>query len=262
MKLSLSGRVFESAAGYSLDRDDFLAFGRDAGYAGVELRYPQMPMETPTEQVVQVRGRLEQFGLTWVFGTVEGIVEPAMFERAVATLEQHVAGGALFTRFTIFDPDQIEAAQRFADEAAARGAMLIMQLHNGTLPDNVPHALETMAKIDRPNVKLAYDANHLVFDGDMRYVDAIDALAPHIAAVSLQNFKPAAAGAADCITIGDNDYVRALPGDPEGVDFAAVSEGLKRIGFDGYATVMCDCIPGMDPQALAKQWQAHLAPLR
>lgn len=263
MKLSLSGRLFESARGYRLGRDDFLSFAREAGYDGVELRYPQMPMETPPEEVANVRGRLAELGLTWVFGTVEGIHEPALLERSLATMRQHAAGGALFTRFTVFKPEQVPLAQRFADEAARRGTTLIMQLHAGTVVDNVARAQEALRRIDRPNVKLAYEPNHLLFDGDASYIDAVAQLAPHIAAVSLQNYKPAPAGtpADQRIAIGGRDWARALPGDPAGVDLPAVFRALHGVGFDGWATVMSDCPPDMDPGQLARQWHDYLRPL-
>ena len=53
-----------------------------------------------------------------------------------------------------------------------------------------------------------------------------------------------------------------LPGDPDAIDLPAVFDGLKKIGFDGWATVMCDCLPGMDPRELSRRWHAALAPLR
>lgn len=264
MKLSLSGRLFESAQGYRLNRDDFLAFAKRAGYEGVELRYPQMPMETPADEVQEVRRQLAEHGLTWVFGTVEGIHEPALFERSVATMKQHKAGGALFTRFTIFKPEQIGLGQKFADEAAKIGATLLMQVHANTVTDTAPHALEAMKKLDRPNVRLAFDANHLLFDDpDTRYVDAVAELAPHIAAMSVQNYKvaPADAPADQRIRIGQREWVRAAPGDRDAVDFPAVVEALKKIGFTGWATVMCDCPPSVDPEQLSRRWHDYLRPM-
>ncbi|MSR65058.1 MAG: hypothetical protein EXS18_04670 [Verrucomicrobiae bacterium] len=55
--------------------------------------------------------------------------------------------------------------------------------------DNVPNVLDTFAKINRPNVGLAYEAKHLVFDGDTNYADAVHKLAKLIVAVSVQNFR-------------------------------------------------------------------------
>jgi sugar phosphate isomerase/epimerase len=263
VKLSLSGRLFESAQGYRLNRDEFLAFAKQAGYEGVELRYPQMPMESPVDEVAKVKQQLAQHGLTWVFGTVEGIHEPALFERSLTTMKQHKAGGAHFTRCTAFKSEQIPLAQRFADEAAKMGVTLLMQVHANTITDNVEHALDAMKKLDRPNVKLAYDANHLLFDGDSRYVDAIANLRPYIATMSVQNYKfaPDNTPAADRIKIGSRDYVRAMPGDPAGIDYPAVFRELKRVGFDGWVTVMCDCPPGMDNKDLAQRWHDYLRPL-
>lgn len=263
INLSLSGRLFESPNGPVLDRDAFITFAHSVGFAGVELRYPQMPMETPDDEVQAVRANLAANHLTWVFGTVEGILTPDMFARSVTTMKKQQAGGALFTRFTIFNQDQVPQAQAFADEAAALGVTCIMQLHANTVADSVDHALEALKLIDRPNLRLAYDANHLMFDGELQYVDAITTLAPHIAAVSLQNFKPAPpdAPANERVEVSGNTYVRALPGDPQGIDFPAVFTRLKDIGFAGFATTMCDCIPGMPPQQLSQAWHDYLKPL-
>ncbi len=65
IKLSLSGRLFESAKGYVLGRDEFFAFAKATGYQGVEVRYPQLPMETPADEVAKVRRQLADLGLDW-----------------------------------------------------------------------------------------------------------------------------------------------------------------------------------------------------
>src|SRR5688572_15015504 len=128
MKLSLSGRLFESPKGYTLGLDEFLAFAKKTGYDAVEIRYPQLPDETPSSRLAEVRKQLVDHGLTWVFGTVEGITDDKLFERALRTLDNNLSCGCHFTRFTVTKPEQIEAAQRFADAAAKRGAKLIMQV--------------------------------------------------------------------------------------------------------------------------------------
>jgi sugar phosphate isomerase/epimerase len=260
MKLSLSGRLFESKGGYTLNLDEFLKFAKEAGYEGVEIRYPQLPMESSTEQLHRVKLLLRDLGLTWVFGTVEGITDDKLFERSLRTLDNNLSCGCLFTRFTVFKPEHIPAAQRFADEAAKRGAKLIMQVHNNTLPDNVPHALDTLREIDRPNVGLAYEPNHLVFAGDTRYAEAVHTLAAHISAVSIQNFKLAAPNTPKewTFVINNKTWMRALPGDPAAIFFPAVFEALKAIRFDGFVTVMTDAIPGMDSRDLSRAYAKYL----
>lgn len=261
MKLSLSGRLFESPKGYTLSLEEFLRFAKQAGFQGVEIRYPQLPMESSTEQLHRVKLLLRELGLTWVFGTVEGITDEKTFERSLRTLDNNLSCGCQFTRFSIFKPEHIPAAQRFADEAAKRGAKLVMQLHANTLPDNVPHVLDTFAKINRPNVGLSYEANHLVFDGDKNYVDAVAKLAKHIVAVSIQNFKSAPDGAPHSFKVNNKTWVRALPGDPEAVDFPAVCKALKAIKFDGFLTLMTDAIPGIDSRDLSKRYVEFFKPL-
>jgi sugar phosphate isomerase/epimerase len=258
MKLSLSGRLFESPKGYTLGLDEFLAFAKQTGYDGVEIRYPQLPFEAALSRLAAVKKQLTDQGLTWVFGTVEGITDEKLFERALRTLDNNLSCGCLFTRFTITKPEQIEVAQRFADAAAKRGAKLIMQVHSNTLPDNVPHALDTIQKINRPNVGLAYEANHLMFDGDMNYAEAVPKLAKYIFAVSVQNFKSAPPNAPHSFVVNGKTYVRAIPGDPEAIDFPPVFKALKAARFDGFVTVMTDAIPGMDSRALSKAWLEYL----
>lgn len=261
MKLALSGRLFESRSGYLMDLDAFLRFAREAGWDGVEIRYPQLPLETPPERLTAVRKLLDELGLTWVFGAVEGIVDDTAFGRAVRMLELHERVGCRFTRFTVFKPEHVAWAQRFADEAARRRRLLIMQVHAGTLPNNIPNAIETLRLIDRPNVGLSYDACHLRFDGDENVAAGVRALGDRIWGVSIQNYKAAPQGAAkeSVVQINARPFVRALPGDPDGIDFASEFAALRGIGFDGFATVMCDTPPGRDARELAG---AYLALLR
>ena len=74
MNLALSGRLFETPAGYALDLEAFLKFARACGYDGVEIRYPQLPLETPSARLDETAALLKTLGLAWSFGAVEGIV--------------------------------------------------------------------------------------------------------------------------------------------------------------------------------------------
>ena len=258
MKLALSGRLFETQTGYTLDLEAFLEFARACGYDGVEIRYAQLPLETPSAKLDETAALLGTLGLAWSFGAVEGIVGETAFERAVRMLDVHRRCGCRFTRFTVSRPDDIVWAQRFADEAARRGLRLITQLHNGTLTDNVAHSLDTLERIGRPNVGLAFEACHLRFDGNEQYAEAIRPLRDRLFGVSLQSFKPA--GRTDpkemLVHVNGRPYVRALPGDPEGTDFQKIFGVLREVGFGGFATVMADVAPGMDRCEVARRYQA------
>ncbi len=257
MQLALSGRLFEIQTGYTLDLEAFLKFARECGYDGVEIRYPQLPLETPSAKLDETGALLKTLGLAWSFGAVEGIVGEAAFERAVRMLDVHRRCACRFTRFTVSRPDEIVWAQRFGDEAARRGLRLVTQLHNGTLTDNVPHSLETLERIGRPNVGLAFEPNHLRFDGNEQYAEAIRRLRDFIFCVSIQNFKPARPTDAKemLVRVNGRAYVRALPGDPEGLDFPKIFASLREVGFDGFATVMADVAPGLDRCEVARRYQ-------
>jgi sugar phosphate isomerase/epimerase len=256
MKLALSGRLFEAQDGYTLDLEAFLKFARECGYDGVEIRYPQLPLETPAARIEDTAALLKTLGLEWSFGAVEGIVGDAAFERAARMLDVHRLCGCQFTRFTVSKPDEIVWAQRFADEAARRGLRVITQLHNGTLTDNVPHALDTLHRIGRPNVGLAFEPNHLRFDGNEQYAEAIQALRDCIFCISIQNFRPARPSDAKeaLVRVNGRAYVRAMPDDPEGLDFPKIFASLREVGFDGFATVMADVAPGLDRCDVARRY--------
>ena len=258
MKLALSGRLFESPAGYALGLEAFLKFARVCGYDGVEIRYPQLPLETPSAKLDETAALLKTLGLAWSFGAVEGIVGEAAFERAVRMLDLHRRCGCRFTRFTVSRPDDIAWAQRFADEAARRGLRLITQLHNGTLTDNVPHSLETLKRIGRPNVGLGFEANHLRFDGNEQFAEGIRPLRGCLFCVSIQSYKPAGPTASKemLVQVNGRPYLRALPGDPDGIDFQKIFAILREVGFDGFATVMADVAPGMDGREVSRLYLA------
>lgn len=258
IEMSLSGRLFESRGGYVLGLREFLEFAARTGYRGVEIRYPQLPLTASPAKVKEATAGLAETGLSWVFGTVEGMVGEEALDKATHMLQLHQQCGCRFTRFTITQPGQIAWAQRFADVAARNGQRLVMQLHNGTLTDTVPHALDTLARIGRTNVGLAFEACHLMFAGAPRYAEAIEALRDHIFCVSLQNYKPASPADAPetTIRIHDRPYVRAWPGDPDGIDFAEVFGALRKIQFNGFATVIADALPDEDRAAIARGYLA------
>ena len=254
MKMALSGRLIESRSGYTMNLHDFLGFAAGLGYAAVEIRYPQLPLETPAEQVDAVAARLRELNLTWSFGTVEGIFGEDALKRAIAMMHLHQRCGCRLTRFTVTKPEHIIWAQRFADEAARLEQRLVMQLHNGTLTDTVPHSIETLEQIGRPNVGLAFEACHIRFAGSEAYAEGIRTLGSRIFSVSLQNYKLAGPNDAPTtqIMINGKAYVRALPNDPDGLDFAAIKRALRETGFDGFATVMADVAPDVDRESVAR----------
>ena len=55
-------------------------------------------------------------------------------------------------------------------------------------------------------------------------------------------------------------YLRALPGDPEGLDFPKIFAVLREVGFGGFGTVMPDVAPDMDRREVARRYQAACRP--
>lgn len=259
MILGLSGRLIETGTGYALDMEDFLDLVRRTGYQGVEIRSGQVSAATSEEEVKQVRSWLDARGLCCAFLTAASLADAETVEAQTKLLDHAVALGCRHIRVH-FLAEAVSVAQAYADRAADRGLRLISQLHNGTAFANVDMAIEMLGKIDRDNFGVAFEACHLVFDGQEDCGEgAVKRLGDRIFTVSLQAYKLAPSrDTPNSLVINDKPWVRALPGDPEGPDLRSVFRGLKAIGFDGFVTVMCDAYPGMGHEELAVRWRQHL----
>ena len=117
---------------------------------------------------------------------------------------------------------------------------------------NTPvHAVGLVEQVDSPWVKLAYDYSHFQHR-DMPVAETLRAMMPHIRFVHVKD------------TVVENGQARfVLPGDG-GVDYVALLEQLKAVGYRGCVCVevsgMVQNRPDYDPIAAARRSYANLAP--
>jgi len=260
MKLGLSARIIEEGAGkYQMTFEEFLKFAAEIGYQGVEIRPGQFPITTSDDQVSQMKTALDEHRLRCAFIIAGAIKDEESLDDFGRFLDFAMALDSAVVRT---GAETIELAQKAADRAAARGVRLVSQIHTGGDFETVDMALATLAQIDRRNYGVAFEPGNLVLAQDDYGPDAIARLGEKIFSVSMQNIKPVAeTEGKGVIKYQDKGYRRCLINDPEGVDFAQVFQGLKQIGFDGFATLIEPVSEIMDNQELARFSYAKIRPL-
>jgi sugar phosphate isomerase/epimerase len=263
MQLSLSGRQFETPEGISKTPEEFISFAAQVGFRGVELRGGHLSPATTDDEAAAIRDLLQTHGLRCVFATGP---EPDSEENLAAfqrLIDLAAMVGSLFVRCGGRSLELVPQYRELAQYAADRGVGVISQLHNGTQFANLDLALNILAEIDHPNYGVAFEANHLVFDGQPEHGEgAVRRIADHIKAVSVQAYKPWSEGAREQkIQINDRDWVACLPGDPDGVDFPSVFRGLHGIGFEGFVTCMPGSLVQLSPEDQARRYFDYFAPL-
>jgi sugar phosphate isomerase/epimerase len=141
----------------------------------------------------------------------------------------------------------VTALREAADRAASCGTTLAVQNHHD-LAVHTDALLELLHDIDRPNVKLGFDAWSPALRGEDLYAAARRA-APHTAITTNADYVrlPRSRYRPDLVNYepAGPDLVRAVPFGTGFIDYPAFFRGLRDGGFDGLATYeMCSPVRG------------------
>jgi sugar phosphate isomerase/epimerase len=147
--------------------------------------------------------------------------------------------GADLIRIGMKADTDIPWARRACDEAAERGIRLAHQCHTCTLFETVDKSIDVLRSVGRRNFGIIYDPSNLIACSQDYGRKTIEAFAPYLFSVYLQNRWNHPQGKATVETwINGPLKCDLVPfGDPRGVDFRIVFDALSEIGYDGYATV-------------------------
>jgi sugar phosphate isomerase/epimerase len=134
-----------------------------------------------------------------------------------------------------------------ADRAASYGVTLAVQNHHDVAVHSAA-LLELLGDIDRPNVKIGFDAWSPALRGEVLY-EAARQLAPHTAITTNADYLrlPRYRYVSDVVNYERvlPDLVRAVPFGDGFIDYPAFFAGLLEGGFDGIANYeMCSPIRG------------------
>jgi sugar phosphate isomerase/epimerase len=135
--------------------------------------------------------------------------------------------------------EDVPFARAAAEQAERRGIRLAHQCHTATLFEEVGPMLQVLGEIGRPNFGLIYEPANLLVCGQPYGRDTLQRLRPHLMNVYVQNHRLDDQGPASLPTFcrGEVRFHHLDPWEAGGIDFAAVTSGLKGIGYRGYFTI-------------------------
>jgi sugar phosphate isomerase/epimerase len=259
MKLALSGRLWETAQGYTSTFAEQIGIAADLGYEGIEMRYPLVPERTAWDET---RRQLEQADITLVFAPAGIPRDEAGYQDVERVLDAlKTMGGSYLKVIPTAEGDE-EGMRRTADLGAERGIKVLSQLHANTLTDTVERTERFLREVNHPNLGLIFDACHIPFVEELPIETAVQRLRPWINLANVQSYKLASDDhTLQRSKIGNDEWVLALPGDPAGTDLAESIRALRAAGYDGWVTVMPAVDPTWDPIEVAKAYRDFLQPL-
>lgn len=248
MQLSVSCRIAEgflSKEEASMSLADLADLAVTAGYDAICMRASQVGVQSSADEVSAARRIIDDRGLTvsMVTGDFDIVYNndrgPGCLSNITPYLDLAESLGAPLLRVCVRQQDDIAHAQAAADEAADRGLTLVHQCHTLSLFETLDGIVSTLEAIDRSSFGLIFEAANLEGCRQEYGAAAIERLSPWIRNVYLQNQRLNPEGAITLNTWcgGPVSFDITQIHEPGGIDFAAVFDGLKRVGYDGTITV-------------------------
>ena len=263
MNLSLSVRIaeeFHSKEKASMSLDELADLAVSAGYRSLCMRASQVGIQSPANSVEKAARVVQVHGLSisMVTGDFDVVYNnergPACLRNISPYLQLALALNAPLLRVALKQEEDIEWAQRAADEAAKCGLKLVHQCHTQSLFETVEGIERALRRIDRPNFGLIYEPANLELCGQDYGPKTIRRLAPWIFNVYLQNqiVKPDGKMKLNTWCRGPVPFDLIPIHAPGGIDFESVFKGLAAIQYRGAGTVHQAGGAGEPPGASAK----------
>jgi sugar phosphate isomerase/epimerase len=271
MKLSLSVRVAEAPCKTRLNVPfaDVVQLAVEYGYSAICLRASAGGIGTPRELLLKMRDEVTRAGLVISMVTADSDVPlnnergPNSLRNIGPSLDVAEAVGCDLIRVCLKSLSDVEPAKRAADLAAERGIRLAHQCHTTTLFEEVEPSIALLKRINRRNFGLIYEPINLLICGQPYGVETLEAFAPYLMNVYLQNHRLDPQGPAELETwcLGVRKFHHIPIWEAGGVDFSAVMRGLQAIGYDGFVTVHQAYAELMGPREAAAKSADYLRSL-
>ncbi len=268
MKLSLSVRIAEAACKTKLNVPfrELLDLACELGYRAVCMRASAGGIDTPRDQLEQMRRDVEDAGLSVSMVTADSDVPlnndngPNSLRNIGPSLDVAAALGCDLIRVCLKTDADIEDVQRAADQAAERTIRLAHQCHTTTLFEQVDRSLEVLDRIGRPNFGLIYEPANLMLCGEQYDESVLRLFQPWLMNVYVQNhaLDPDGPVALETWCLGVRRYRHIHIWEPGGVHFESVIAGLQTIGYDGFFTVHQAYAEIMGPREAAVESAGYL----
>jgi sugar phosphate isomerase/epimerase len=266
-----------SYAGYwgqaALDLPAFIRRAADLGYPAVMIagKRPHLsPLDAGPGRLDEIRAILDETGVRCAaLAAYTNLVQPTGTGSEVPHLELQIAyvetlaclasqlGAGLVRVFTAYEsPGQdlqtqwtrsVSVLREMADRASGHGVTLAIQNHHD-LALSTDALLDLLAEIDRPNVRLGFDAWSPALRGEPLYEAAFRA-APHTALTTNADYVrvPRHRYRPELVNYERDpvDWIRAVPFGTGFIDYPAFFDGLRDGGYAGPATYeICSPVKG------------------
>jgi sugar phosphate isomerase/epimerase len=268
MKLSLSVRVAEAPCKTRLNAPfaDVVALAAEYGYGAICMRASAGGVGTPREELARMRDQVERASLVISMVTADSDVPlnnehgPDSLRNIGPSLDVAEALGCDLIRVCLKCEADVEPAKRAADLAAVRGIRLAHQCHTTTLFEEVEPSIALLERINRRNFGLIYEPINLLICGQPYGLKTLEAFAPYLMNVYLQNHRLDPNGPASLETwcLGVRRFHHIPLWEAGGVDFAEVIQALRAIGYTGYVTVHQAYAELMGPREAAAKSAEYL----
>ncbi len=268
MKLSLSVRIAEAPCKTRLNVPfgDVVELAAEYGYGGICMRASAAGVATPREDLARMRDQVERAGLVVSMVTADSDVPlnnehgPDSLRNIGSSLDVAEALGCDLIRVCLKCEADVEPAKRAADLAAARGIRLAHQCHTTTLFEEVEPSIALLARINRRNFGLIYEPINLLICGQPYGLKTLEAFAPYLMNVYLQNHRldPNGPAALETWCLGVRRFHHIPLWEADGVNFAEVIQGLQTIGYTGFVTVHQAYAELMGPREAAAKSAEYL----
>ena len=247
MKLSLSVRIVEAACKTRLNLpfETLVGIAADTGYDAVCMRASAGGVQTPLEELQQMREIVAAAGLTISMVTADSDVPlnnqdgPNSLRNIGPSLDVAEALGCDLIRICMKRPADIPFAREAAIAAARRNIRLAHQCHTTSLFEELEPMLVLLDELDQPNFGVIYEPANLMLCDQAYDLDTLKRLQPHLMNVYVQNHRLDTEGpvALDTFCLGERRFHHIDPWETGGVDFSQVFSGLQGIQYDGYFTI-------------------------
>ena len=249
MKLSVSARIvenFRDKRQASMNLAELAELAASEGYAALCMRASQlgthMPLDEVKEKYREMTGRgLQVSMVTGDFPIPENTDDegPQALRNITPHLDLAAALECDLMRICMKTEEDIQWAQRAADEARERGIRLAHQCHFASLFERVDESLDVLSRVGRPNFGLIYEPANLDLCGQDYGAATIRRFEPHLFNVYLQNHILKDEGATTLKTWcrGKVAFDQIPIWEPGGLDFQPIFDTLAEIAYTGYVTV-------------------------
>jgi len=247
MQLSLSVRIVEAPCKTRLNVPfrDFVQLAAELGYQAICMRASAGGVQTPRAELEKMHSELDAVGLPVSMVTADCDVPlnnddgPNSLRDIEPSLDVAQALGSDLIRVCIKSEGDIDHAKRAAQQAAQRGIRLAHQCHTTTLFEQVDRTIEILKQIDSPNFGLIYEPANLMLCGEPYGVETLRRFEPYLMNVYVQNHVLDPDGPVELETWcrGFRRFHHLPLWESGGVDYAAVSAGLREVGYGGSFTI-------------------------